>query len=95
MQRVADGPAAEGVAEWALAEKRIERRRQLLCDATKGGVLLEALEEHGGGSPVSALWWHGSSWMVLPSRYPSQVDSKRPDARSLPDGTMAAGLTDW
>jgi hypothetical protein len=77
MQRMADGPAAQGVAERALAEKCGERRRQLLSEATKGRVLLEVLEEHGGGRPISAMCWHGSSSMILAFRYPRPVPPKR------------------
>ncbi|HEY3546563.1 MAG TPA: hypothetical protein VGK17_10780, partial [Propionicimonas sp.] len=89
MQGMADGPAAQGVTERAFAEEGVERRRQLLCEATERRVLLEVLKEHGGGRPIPALWCHGSSWMVLPSRYPSQVASKR-RAVSKPAGHMAA-----
>jgi hypothetical protein len=78
MQRMADGPATQRVTERAFAEKGVERRRQLLCEATKGRVLLEVLKEHCCGRPISAMWCHGSSSMVLAFRYPWPVPAKRP-----------------
>jgi hypothetical protein len=77
MQRMADGPAAQGVAERAFAKEGVQGRRQLLCEATKGRVLLEVLKEHGGGRPIPAMWCHGSSSMILAFRYPRPVPAKR------------------